>query len=70
MTFRSDDPLTRRPSAVWLGDLQEGQKVEGVVMRIEDYGLFIQIKGSKLHGLCHKSQVRFLFIVFRSEMDG
>jgi len=43
-----------------LSDLKEGQKVEGKVTKVEDYGLFIQIKGSKLSGLCHKTQVRLL----------
>ena len=59
MTLRSGDPLTRRKSSsVFITDLKEGQKVEGVVKKIEDYGLFIQINGSKINGLCHKSQVR------------
>jgi rRNA biogenesis protein RRP5 len=38
-------------------DLHEGEKVDGIVKRIEDYGLFIQIEDSKLSGLCHKSEV-------------
>ena len=59
MTLRSGDPLTRRESSgIFLSDLKEGQKVEGVVKKIEDYGLFIQINESKINGLCHKSQVR------------
>jgi RecJ-like exonuclease len=43
-----------------LGDLQEGQVVDGVVKRIERYGIFIRIAGSNLSGLCHKSEVRAL----------
>jgi len=59
MTLRSGDPLTRRESSgIFISDLKEGQKVEGVVKKIEDYGLFIQINESKINGLCHKSQVR------------
>ena len=59
MTFRSGDPLTRRESSgIFISDLNEGQKVEGIVKKIEDYGLFIQINGSKINGLCHKSEVR------------
>ena len=59
MTFRSGDSLTRRESSsLFISDLKEGQKVEGIVKKIEDYGLFIQINGSKINGLCHKSQVR------------
>lgn len=59
MTLRSGDPLTRRESSgIFISDLKEGQKVEGVVKKIEDYGIFIQINESKINGLCHKSQVR------------
>lgn len=54
-----------KPSeALSAGDLQIGQKIDGVVKRIENYGLFIQIDGSKLSGLCHKSQV-CAFLVIR-----
>lgn len=59
MSFRSGD-LTKKSSSssgLSLGDLHEGQKVDGVIKKIEDYGLFIQIDGSKLSGLCHKSEV-------------
>ncbi|KAF8913041.1 hypothetical protein CPB84DRAFT_1760205 [Gymnopilus junonius] len=58
MSFRSSEAL-RRPSSssLTLSDLEEGQKVDGRVKKIEDYGLFIQIEGSKLSGLCHKSQL-------------
>jgi hypothetical protein len=41
-----------------LSDFQEGQKIKGRIKRIEDYGLFIEIEGSKVSGLCHKSEVR------------
>ncbi|KAG9314209.1 hypothetical protein JVU11DRAFT_4995 [Chiua virens] len=57
MTFRSGD-LTRTPaSSLALSDLQEGQKVIGRVKRVEQYGIFIEIQGSKICGLCHKSQL-------------
>ncbi|KIJ65006.1 hypothetical protein HYDPIDRAFT_175081 [Hydnomerulius pinastri MD-312] len=57
MTFRSGD-LTRSSSkSLSIGDLKEGQKVTGRVKRIEQYGLFIEIDGSKVSGLCHKSQL-------------
>ena len=82
MTLRSGDPLTRRESSgIFISDLKEGQKVEGIVKKIEDYGLFIQINGSKINGLCHKSEVRlfltqlllrltfFLFFFFFSKLS-
>ena len=58
MTFRSGDLSRSSKSSLNISDLQEGQKVEGRVKKIEDYGLFIEINGSKLTGLCHKSEVR------------
>ncbi len=59
LAFRTKAPPPKKKgSVVRLSDLKEGQKVEGIVKKIEEYGLFIQIKDSKLSGLCHKSQVR------------
>lgn len=64
MSFRSSEALKRPGSSnITLSDLKEGQKVDGRVKKIEDYGLFIQIEGSKLSGLCHKSQVCTEFII-------
>jgi hypothetical protein len=70
MTLRSGDPLTRRESSgIFISDLKEGQKVEGIVKKIEDYGLFIQINGSKINGLCHKSQVRLFLMQLLLRFD-
>ncbi|KAF8222115.1 hypothetical protein L208DRAFT_1324246 [Tricholoma matsutake] len=55
MSFRTG--VLKPSEALSAGDLQIGQKIDGVVKRIENYGLFIQIDGSKLSGLCHKSQL-------------
>ncbi|KAF5375185.1 hypothetical protein D9758_000459 [Tetrapyrgos nigripes] len=55
MSFRSGD-LTR-PTSLKEADLTPGQIVSGTVKRIEDYGLFIQIEGTKLTGLCHRSEL-------------
>ncbi|KAJ3870308.1 hypothetical protein EV359DRAFT_28064 [Lentinula novae-zelandiae] len=55
MTLRSGD--LSKPVALTLSTLAPGQHVDGVVKRIEEYGLFIQINNSKLSGLCHKSQL-------------
>jgi rRNA biogenesis protein RRP5 len=51
MTFRSG------AVAKTLGDFHEGQKVDGVIKKKEVYGVFIEIKDTKISGLCHKSQV-------------
>lgn len=61
LTLRSGDLSTRQHEGQTKrspSDLHEGEKVDGIVKRVEDYGLFIQIGGSKLTGLCHKSEVR------------
>ncbi|KAH9937237.1 U3 snoRNP-associated protein Rrp5 [Fomitopsis serialis] len=44
-------------SGVTLADLTEGQKLDGRVKKVEDYGIFIEIEGSKVSGLCHKSEL-------------
>lgn len=67
MTLRSGD--LSKPVALTLSTLVPGQHVDGVVKRIEEYGLFIQINNSKLSGLCHKSQVaHFIFSSIHSNV--
>jgi rRNA biogenesis protein RRP5 len=56
MTFRSGDRATTG-TKLQLSDLLEGQKVQGRVKKIEEFGIFIQIDDSKVSGLCHKSEV-------------
>lgn len=60
MTFRSGESSRSAQSGLKLSDVIVGSKVDGTVKKIEDYGLFIEIEGSKLRGLCHKSEVYFL----------
>lgn len=57
MTFRSADSSRNTQQAIKLSDLSEGQKVDAVVKKIEDYGLFLEVEGSKVRGLCHKSEL-------------
>ncbi len=63
MTLRSIEASQRKGSSAstTLSDLKEGQKVDGIIKRIEDYGLFVQIDNSKLSGLCHKSEVSLFY---------
>jgi rRNA biogenesis protein RRP5 len=56
--------LSLRPSAIagkadgkGIDEVWEGDRVNGVVSRVEDYGLFIRLDGYSLSGLCHKSEV-------------
>ena len=58
MSFRSFDPQRNNHQGIKLSDLSEGSKVDAVVKKIEDYGLFLEIESSKVRGLCHKSEVR------------
>lgn len=63
MTFRSGDlKRDNTTPAISFATLREGHKVNGVVKRVEDYGIFIQIDGSKISGLCHKSEVFTIFV--------
>ncbi|KAF7799308.1 hypothetical protein EIP86_010540 [Pleurotus ostreatoroseus] len=57
MTFRSGESSRSVQSGLKLSDLVVGSKVDGTVKKVEDYGLFIEIEGSKLRGLCHKSEL-------------
>ena len=56
MTLRSGDlkTLTRMTN---LSDFTPSQKVDGVIKKVEDYGVFVEIKGTKISGLCHKSEI-------------
>ncbi|KZV74937.1 nucleic acid-binding protein [Peniophora sp. CONT] len=56
LTFRSGD-MSKLKSSNSLSAFTEGQKIEGRIKKIEDYGLFIEIHGSKISGLCHKSEL-------------
>ncbi|KAF9566135.1 nucleic acid-binding protein [Agrocybe pediades] len=58
MSFRSIEAAQRKgTSGITLNDLKEGQKVDGTVKKVAHYGLFIQIDGSKLSGLCYKTEL-------------
>ncbi|KAL4241734.1 hypothetical protein ABKN59_000784 [Abortiporus biennis] len=57
MTFRSSEPQKDAETVISLSDLSPGDKVDGIVKKIEDYGLFIEVAGSKVRGLCHKSEI-------------
>jgi rRNA biogenesis protein RRP5 len=58
LSFRSENLSKSTVPTHSLSDFQEGQKIKGRVKKIEDYGLFIEIEGTKVSGLCHKSEVR------------
>lgn len=57
MSFRTGSTTASNSSLLTLRDFQEGHVVHGHVKKVEDYGLFIELDGSKVSGLCHKSEV-------------
>ncbi|KAI0720020.1 U3 snoRNP-associated protein Rrp5 [Cerioporus squamosus] len=57
LSFRSGDLKRDNRSQLTLSDFSEGQKIDGRVKRVEDYGIFIEVEGSKISGLCHKSEL-------------
>ncbi|KAH9960794.1 hypothetical protein BGW80DRAFT_1438825 [Lactifluus volemus] len=57
LSFRSGNPSKLTGPTRSLSDFQAGQKIQGRVKKIEDYGLFIEIEGTKVSGLCHKSEL-------------
>ncbi|KAI0275150.1 nucleic acid-binding protein [Gloeopeniophorella convolvens] len=57
LTFRLGDLSKPSQPTSTLSDFEEGQKIKGHVKKIEDYGLFIEINGTKISGLCHKSEL-------------
>ncbi len=61
MTFRSGpvkDSTVAERLLLSMSDLKVGQKVNGAVKRVTDFGIFVSIENTKLSGLCHKSEVR------------
>ncbi|KAF8745274.1 S1 RNA binding domain, partial [Rhizoctonia solani] len=57
LTMRSGDINKLLKRTVGLSDFQVGQKVEGRIKRVADFGIFIEISGTKISGLCHKSEI-------------
>ncbi|CAE6479265.1 unnamed protein product [Rhizoctonia solani] len=57
LTMRSGDINKLLKHTVGLSDFQVGQKVEGRVKSVMDFGIFIEIAGTKISGLCHKSEI-------------
>lgn len=58
MSLRSQNGGSNKSTRYQITDYQEGDLVDGKVKRIESYGLFIEIVGTGISGLCHKSEVR------------
>lgn len=48
---------TKKGQDALLRELSEGQTVRGEVRRVEEFGLFVRLRGSALVGLVHTSEV-------------
>jgi rRNA biogenesis protein RRP5 len=46
-----------KKKSIGLADLSVGQKVDTTVRKIEDFGMFLNIEGTRLSGLCHRSEL-------------
>lgn len=51
-----------------LKKLKEGQVVKGVIQRIKEFGLFVQLQHSSLVGFAHKSDLSDKFVKNVSEL--
>ena len=67
LTFRSGD-ISPPTASIALSDLNVGENVDGIVKKVETYGLFIEIRGSKISGLCHRTEVRLICFQFWIEV--
>lgn len=57
MTLRTNLSAKVRAPPANIEDFSVGQKVNGRVKKVEEYGLFISIPDTRVSGLCHKSEV-------------
>ncbi|KAJ1301821.1 hypothetical protein OPQ81_009049 [Rhizoctonia solani] len=57
LTMRSGDINKLLKRTLGLSDFQVGQKIEGRIKSVMDFGVFIEIAGTKISGLCHKSEI-------------
>ncbi|CEL57234.1 rRNA biogenesis protein RRP5 OS=Saccharomyces cerevisiae (strain ATCC 204508 / S288c) GN=RRP5 PE=1 SV=1 [Rhizoctonia solani AG-1 IB] len=57
LTMRSGDINKLLKHTIGLSDFKVGQKIEGRIKRVADFGIFVEIAGTKISGLCHKSEI-------------
>ncbi|EPQ29181.1 uncharacterized protein PFL1_03468 [Pseudozyma flocculosa PF-1] len=50
--LKAKDPAERK-----LTDYRKGDKVKGFIRGISEFGVFVQIEGTSLSGLCHRSEL-------------
>ena len=57
MTLRTDDQKSTGYEGLKVGDV-----VEGRVVRVKDFGVFVQLDGKPVTGLVHKSEISDQFV--------
>ncbi|GAA5993423.1 hypothetical protein JCM5350_006876 [Sporobolomyces pararoseus] len=57
LTLRKSANVKETQSSITHADLKKGSVIEGVIRKIEHYGVFVKINGSNIQGLCHKTKV-------------
>ncbi|QRV97230.1 rRNA biogenesis protein RRP5 [Ceratobasidium sp. AG-Ba] len=57
LTMRSGEISKLLKHTLSLSDFKAGQKVEGRAKSVTEFGMFIEIAGTKISGLCHKSEI-------------
>ena len=50
-------------NSLTLEQIEKGQKINGFVRGISEYGVFVQIEDTAISGLCHKSQVSLASVI-------
>lgn len=57
LSLKKSRVVPSKPSTTQWGDYRVGDKVRGHVRAIAEYGVFVQIDGTNISGLCHKSEL-------------
>lgn len=47
----------KKATKLGLADFQVDQKVDAIVRKVEEYGMFLRIDGTNVSGLCHRSEL-------------
>jgi len=57
MSLKKKASKSKDKKSAGLADFKVDQKVDTVVRKVEDYGIFLKINGTEVSGLCHRSEV-------------
>jgi rRNA biogenesis protein RRP5 len=57
MSLKKKTSKSKDKKSAGLADFKVDQKVDTVVRKVEDYGIFLKIDGTEVSGLCHRSEV-------------